>query len=106
MKSMRSPSAVIFFMTYFDRAGRGAWPLGPLDPLHSKVLDVCLPPPISIFFIFMHTSRNRIIVWRTIWDWYPVGNPGSTAGYVSMVKVQSRVTISGTKYQGPVQLKL
>ena len=33
MKSMRPPSAAIFFMTYFYRARGGHGPLAPLDPL-------------------------------------------------------------------------
>ena len=44
MKSMRPPSAAIFFMTYFHRAGGGHGPLGPpLDPLLRaiNIVDLC-----------------------------------------------------------------
>ena len=44
MKSMRPPSVAIFFMTYFYRAGGGAWrPRPPLDPL------LCLENTVSAF---------------------------------------------------------
>ena len=33
MKSMRAPSATIFFMTYFHRAGGAMAPSAPLNPL-------------------------------------------------------------------------
>ena len=37
MKSMRLPSAAIFFMTYFHRAGGGAW--SPRVPLPDTLLE-------------------------------------------------------------------
>ena len=44
MKSMLSPLAAIFFMTYFYRGGEGAYPSDPLDPL----LQICCVIPLSL----------------------------------------------------------
>ena len=60
MKSMRPPSAAIFFMTYFYRARGGHGPLGPpLDPLLVIFTALFTKPPAEPFPVLPGTIPEK-----------------------------------------------
>ena len=71
MKSMRPPSAAIFFMTYFHRARGGHGPLGPpLDPL--LICGYNLPPRNEVCEGYVFTPVCQSFCSQVVGGgWYP-----------------------------------